>query len=545
MRPSQAWPLPTAAALLCSGAAYAEVRITPHIDTRQILNVATAEDDQVYAEVSAGFDAKIKRHRVNAQIAYDYGRRFAEQGNPATSQRHTLTARGTAEIIKGWLAVDAGAYAGLLNRDPRAGVSFSSSDSNANLTQTYSAFIEPRIRRRLGGYATMEASFRLGAASAGGQSSTTGGAGGGIGLPAGQTPIDRTAKSVSQEGKLKITSEDGGRLRWNASADVASERSQRLDQLYRTYRGAIEAQFRITRQFGLTINGGYENIRNTEQSFLADAFGQPIPDANGDFQVDPAAPRRLVFSRKGPTYEAGIAWVPSRRSSVQLRYGKIYGGNSLNGEAHFKFSSRLGVTASVRQGIESFGRLLTRDVAGIPTSFIINDNQAASFGDCVFGTDPSTGSCIADATQAVTSAQFRSQSAQLIVAGAQPGMTYSLSAQYNRRRFLDPQQLQTPTGPVVDPTLSQRADRSLLLNASLSHRVGHNGTLSMGAFAQRYQFALAGSRDDSYFGATLGFTKRLGRNYDLNLTGTADRRFSRGVPDENRAVVTAGVRAHF
>ncbi len=545
MRLGQAWPLPLFAVLLCTSAAVAEVRFAPHIDMHEILNIASAEDDQVYAELSAGFDIKVTRRRVQAQLAYDFGRRFAQRGAVATQSRHSLTARGTADIVKGWLAIDAGAYAGLMTRDPRAGVAFSGSDSNSNLTQTFSGFVEPRFRREIGGAAVVEASYRLGVASAGGQSSATGAAGGGIGLPGGDVPIDRTARSITQEARLKASGESGSRLRWSASAEAVRENSRRLDQLHRTYRGTIETQFRITREFGLVATAGYEDIRNTEQAFLTDPTGRPIPDANGDFQVDPLMPRREVFSRSGVTYEAGIAWVPSRRSSLRVRYGKTNGGNSLNGEAEFRISSRLGITGTVQQGIESFGRLLTRDIAGIPTSFIINDRQAAGLGDCVIGVDPATGSCIGNATQAVSSAQFRSQAGQLIVAGKTARLSYSLTGLYNRRRFLDARQLQTPTGAVVDPTLTQRADQSVTLNGTISRRLEQNSTISLSAFAQRYQFALATSRDDSYFGGTLGYSKGLGRNLEFNLTATANRQLSTGQPATTRAVVTAGLRARF
>ena len=531
--------------LLCTTAAVAEVRFAPHIDVREILNIASAEDDQVYAELSAGFDVKVTRRRIQAQLAYDYGQRFAERGDVATERRHTLTARGTADLIKGWIALDAGAYAGLLNSDPRAGVSFSGSDSNPNLTQTFSGFIEPRFRREIGGATVVEASYRLGAASAGGQSRASGGASGGIGLPTGEVPIDRSARSISQEARLKLSGESGARVRWSASGEAVRENSQRLDQLYRTYRGTIETQIRITREFGLIATGGYEDIQNTEQTFLVDANGRPIPDTNGDFQVDPAMPRREVFARTGATYEGGIIWAPSRRSSLRVRYGKTNGGNSLNGEAQFKLSSRLGVTGTFQQGIESFGRLLTRDIAGVPSSFIITDRQAAGLGNCVIGVDPATGSCIGNATQAVSSAQFRSQAGQLIIAGKKARTTYSMTAIYNRRRFLDSQQLQTPTGDVVDPTLTQRADQSLAVNGTISRRLGQRSTISLSAFAQRYQFALASSQDDSYFGGTLGYSTSIGRNLEFRLTGTANRRISTGQADTNRAVVSAGLGARF
>ncbi len=545
MRSRLAWPYTSLAVLLCTSAAVAEVSFKPHIDISQILNVASAEDDQVYSELSAGIDLKYSRQRAQAQISYDYGRRIAERGNVATENRHTLTAKATADIVKGWLSVDAGAYAGLQNRDPRAGVAISGSDSRANLTQTFSGFVEPKLSREIGGETLVEASYRLGAASAGGRSATTGAAGGGIGLPNNEVPIDRTARSVSQEARLRLSGEAATRVSWSASAEALRENSKRLDQLYRTYRGTIETQIRLTRAFGLVASGGYEDILNTEQAFLTDVNGRPIADVNGDFQVDPLAPRRLVFSRVGATYEGGVVWAPSRRTSFRIRYGKVFGGNSLNGEVQYRVSSRLGMTGTFQQGIESFGRLLTRDIAGVPTSFIISDQQAAGLGECIIGVDPATGGCIGNATQAVTSAQFRSQAAQFIIAGKKGRTTYSLTSIYNRRRFLDSRQLQTPTGDVVDPTLTGRADQSIAFNARINRRLAQRSTISLSAFAQRYQFALASSRNDSYFGGTLGYNQALGRNLEFSLTGTANRQLSTGQPATTRGVVTAGLRARF
>ncbi len=529
------FPLIVAAASVAAAPLAArKVEVDPRANVRQVLDLGLGGDDTTtYTEVSAGLGVRIQTRRINGTIDYTYGRRFTQKGDLANDDRHNLTARTEFRITDRSISVEAGGFASLVNRDLGRGASFTPDADDNNLQQVYSAYIQPRIRLDVSDIAELEASYRLGAFFVENRrasfSATT---------PNDSVPGTPSSNSTNQQAVLNIGNrERSRRLRWDLTGEVDIEDIDLLSQRYRSYSGRFEIEYRLARKVGLLVNVGYEDIRNTQLAFQTDVLGRPVVGPDGSFVVDPARARNILFDESGITYQAGLIWVPSRRTKVDLRAGQRYGDLNIAAEASWRPSGRLGVAVSYGDSIQSFGRLLTQEVGGIPTSFLVPSSGFLASSGCIFGTDPTTGTCIGNAIQSVTNAQFRNQQAQLVISGAKGRTRYAATAQVSQRRYLNSAALQTPGLPAPDPAFLQRRDRSMAVNLSLDQELRGGHQIGVNAFANRFTYALSQSRRDTDIGGSANWRYRVGRNIDLGATGTVSRRFSGGGGTQTNAIV--------
>ncbi len=539
-----------AAFLSCGGPAFAApgLRLSPSGEIREVFSQSDSRDETLtYTEAVIGLDGTIETRRIKASLSYQFGRRFTQHGDNDRQQRHTLLARADVTAIDNKLTVSAGAYAALLNRDFRGQVSISPDQDNPNLVQTYSVYIEPHYHQRLPNIGDFDLTYRVGYYDVDENAGSAGGGAGSLpGSAATDVPFDSISDSVNQHVEAKIGNrESGGRFRWDLVGTVTTEDINRLDQTYRAYDGHIEIEYAVRRGVGIIGNVGYEHTRNSEVGVLRDAAGLPIPGPDGGFQPDPTAPRRSIFAQQGVTFEGGLRLQPTRRTYLNFHAGRRFGEFTVNGEARYEVSKRLVFSAVVTQGIDSFGRLLTRDLDGVRVQSVVNSADAAGLGGCVFGVDPGSGSCLFNATQSITNATFRNRSAQFIAEAKHGRLSGSLAVIMSQRTFLDTQQLQAPGTPAVDQGIGGGPDKTLSINAQLSRVFVGGQQISFGVYANRYRFALSEQRSDHYYGATANYAMSIGRNIAVHLTGTGTRRVSDVVPTATDVTASAGLRFQF
>jgi len=537
-------PLPlivAAASVAAAPLAARKVEVDPRVNVRQVLDVGFGADDTTtYTEVAAGLGVRVQTRRIDGTIDYTYGRRFTQRGDLANDDRHSLTARAEFRVTERSIAIETGAFASLVNRDLGRGASFSGDANDGNLQQVYSAYAQPRIRFDLSDVAELEASYRLGVFMVDNRraafTSTT---------PNDSVPSTPSSDSTNQQAVINIGNrERSRRLRWDLQAEADIENIDVLAQRYRSYSGRFEVEYRLSRKVGLLANVGYEQIRNTQLAFQTDPLGRPVVGPDGSFVVDPAAPRNVLFDESGVTFQGGLIWVPSRRTKVDVRAGQRYGDLNIAAQASWRPSPRIGLDLSVGENIESFGRLLTREIGGVPTSFLIPASGFLASNGCIFGTDPTTGTCIGNAIQSVTNAQFRNRQGQLTISGARGRTRYAATAQVSQRRYLNSAALQSPGLPAVDPAFLTRRDRSLALNLSLDQTLRGGHQIGVNAFANRFSYALSQARRDTYLGGSASWRYRLGQHVDLGASGTVSRRYQSGGARQNDAIVaiTAALR---
>ena len=79
-------------------------------------------------------------------------------------------------------------------------------------------------------------------------------------------------------------------------------------------------------------------------------------------------PPKLLYEWDGRGWDAGLYWRPSARTSVQARYGRRHGSDLVLIDATWQASQHSYVSAQVYDQEQSFGLLVTRQMAGFQPS---------------------------------------------------------------------------------------------------------------------------------------------------------------------------------
>jgi hypothetical protein len=530
------------AALVAPGTATARVDIRPEVELRQVLVFGEDRGTSAYAEASAGFGATFDRPRLQGNVNYRLSQRIEQTGNVAQERTHNLLGRVGAEVIRRTLFIEAGGFATQLNRDLAGNVSFSPDVDDPNLVQTFSAYVEPRLSEDFGDFAELDVSYRFGIFDVDDDNRQS--AGGGTG---GRFTV--ASDSINQTVNARLGNrERSERFRWDLLGNVTDDQAERLDQSYRAYEGRAELELVINRGFSLLGTVGYEDISAKERDVVRQPTGIPVLGPDGDFVLDPSGRRRIVYSESGPIYQGGFRWQPTRRTFIEARAGQRFGEFNVSGAARYQPNPRFVISASLREGIDTNGRVLTQDLSalgrGIVSSVVTNLDLLGT-GGCVFGVDPGTGGCLFSATQSLSSALFRNRTAD-ITAEYQRGRTRGgISLIYSQRTFLDLQQIQVPGQLPVDPNLRSQRDQTLTASARVSRELGGAATLSGGVFVSRFRFALLNDRDEYYVGAFGNYDLRLDRRLSARAALNVSQRFSDVVNNRWQGVASAGVAYRF
>lgn len=523
------------------------IHLNSAFDLRQVVSKTAFQDDTVtYTEAVAGLNGTVNTHRIRATFSYAYSRHFDESGDSFRKQDHQGFARADMDIIKNRLTLGAGGFAALFNRDLRGQVSYTPDQANPNLVQTYSLYLEPHYHQPLTDYAEFDLDYRVGYNGTTDKllNSVVGGTPTAPGAASSDVALNNVGDGYNQRVQAKLGNrEKSSKLRWDLTSTTTWEDINRLDQRYRSYDNRFEVEYVLWRGFSLIANAGYEKTSDTQADILRDASGVAVLDAKGNQQADPTAPRRSIYSQSGATFEGGFRFQPNRRTYMTVRAGRRFGQFMVNGDARYEITPRLIVTASVSESIDSFGRLLTQDLNGISVRTIVNTNQVAGLGGCMFGLDPGTGQCLLDATQSITDALFRNRSAQGIVEFRRHRNRFTLTTIYSERSYLDSDQLQR-TG-TTSLGFNGGSDKTLSINGQVSHDFTSRQSSGIGVFYNRYQYALSSQRQDSYVGASLNYNANIGRRLAAYLNATAARRRSDVAPAGTDATASLGLRLQF
>lgn len=528
--------------------AYADVEINPFLSVRQVLSDGTRRDTRGWLEAGAGFAALLDTNRVEGKISYRYLRRFEEFGNINQKNRHNANANIRAELIDDFLMLNAGGTASQYATDVRGFNAVNPDDESGNQTQIFSGYIEPSVQQRLGDFATFQGRYRLGAVAA--DSPNEGFTNpGSIGLDPSDGIGSKLSDSISQSAGVTLASTRAtNTFNWSLDAQATHEDVDQLNQKYRGYSGGGEIGIRVSRKLELTGSAGYEDIDNTQDSILFDPdTGLPDLDEDGQFQVDPTMPRRTAYEFSGMYWNAGFRYTPSRRTSLEFRAGERYG--SANFFFNFNHQSRggLSVRANFQQTLNSFSRLLTMYEHGVPVGMTrIGGLDQLGVPLCVLGIDPQSddGDCIRGLTQSLTPATFKSDRGLVMVSRKLEALTWSATAYYDKRRYVDSQQLQAPT-EVELPTNLFGDDVSFGVRGRVALRLGDLQSLGFDALLARNSYALSSQRKDTQFTVGTQYTRKLSRNLTGNASVYGTHRITETRRDSSSFTAAVGVRYSF
>jgi hypothetical protein len=509
--------------------------IHPYLQIDQVLNAdLNGGDVLTYTAVGAGVDAAIESRRVQATISYNYQRRIAWDGDIGDEDVHSGLAAARIAVIPGTLDFDAGALAMRGHSDIRNPASpFRTADDSASV-EVYSVYAGPTLATHVGSVA-VGASYRLGYVTVGDDNLAGGG------LPAGQPRIDRYNSSLVQSAAASVGMEPGELpFGWTVGAGWERSDADRLDTVYegRYVRGDVVVP--VSAHLALTGGVGYEKFKSSQQDIVRDAGGVPVLTPSGELIPDPTRPRLLAYDQSGLIWDAGVIWRPSSRTELQARAGQRYGSTTFTGSLSHQFSKSYALSATVYDTVDSFGNLLVTDLAGVPRRF--NNRRAntglGGNGNCVFGTDPGSGTCFDDALHSINNFTFRNRGANVLLSGGRGPWSFGLGAAYDQRRYF------APPGDNVF-VLQGVTDRSFSLSANAGRRLTRNSGYDLNAYATWLDSGIAGAGTSSSTGISGNYYRSLFNEHLSANLGAGIYRNDAAEFDSTVATIMFGLRYTF
>ncbi len=486
------------AAVAAVGGSPASARIAtgvhPYLEVQQVLNADLDTGDTLtYTALAAGVDAGVSTRRVRAQISYRYEKRIAWEDDLIDSDAHTGIAQLSADLVPNLLRFSTGALATRARSDGIGPIFGFTNVDDPSISEVYSFYAGPDLSTRIGSL-DVTGSYRFGLVEVDNHAFR------GLPLAPGAIRLDRFDSSTNHSLSASIGMGVGELpFGWTVAGGYYLEEADRLDQEFegRFIRGDVVVP--VTPTLALTAGVGYEKIESSQQDILRDAAGRPVVTPGGRLIGDPTKPRLLAYDTDGLIWDAGVIYRPSRRTELQARVGQRYGGTTVIGSLSHKINSRYGLTASVYDGVETFGRLLIADLAAVPVEFDVRRNplngNVGGVGGCVFGSDPGTGQCFDDAFQSIAGSSFRSRGANLLFSGGHGPWDFGLGANYSSRRYFQ---------PIVEQgfALDRRTDESFSLYASASRELSRTSSVSVDGYASWFNSGVIGADDAFSTGIT-------------------------------------------
>ena len=480
------------------GPSGARTEIQPYIEVDQV--AFTGSDGQsdvvTYTTVSAGVDARISERHVEAGISARYERLITYDKNTSDSDYLTGLAAGSVQLARG-ISLDAGALAsrGRINADGAAPSNLVGNP--ANTSQIYSAYAGPTIGVQTGGV-TIGAAYRAGYTRVEDE---------GVDPTVGASGVAPFDESTSHSVSASIGQQPGGALPigWAVGGGYEREDGGALDNRFEDAYGRVDLTAPVSPTVAVVGGAGYENIRISERDAVRDAEGVPITNDVGRLVVDKSSPRLLAYEQDGFIWDVGVLWRPSRRTSLEARFGQRYGSETYTGSFIWQPSERSSLGVAVYDSVTGYGSLLRDRLAGLPTDFTSFSNPlTGDVSSCAFGRR--AGTCFDDVLQSASGASFRSRGVTASYSTDMAGWKTGMALGYNRRTFLTADE---GAQAIIDGTSDQNYFANLFVSKDLDARSSVTGNL----YANYYDPGFA-TGEVFAVGANAGYYRSLWRGLD-------------------------------
>lgn len=402
--------------------------VAPYIEIQQVLvaDLKDGSDVLTYTSVAAGIDSSIQTRGAEAQVNLRYERRFFYQDNLGDDDVITGLARGGIQIVPNVLSLEAGAIATRSRVDLRGEAPSNTVGNIDNVTQVYSVYAGPNLSTTVGALA-VNANYRVGYTKV--ENETTGT------LPPGQLPIDVFDDSVSHSASASVGMQPGDLpFGWSVGGGWEREDGGQLDQRYEGKYVRADVTVPVSPTLALVGGVGYEDIEISERDAVRDVNGVPVIGDDGRLVTDETSPQLLSYDQDGIIWDAGVLWRPSRRTSLEARFGQRYGSETYYGSFGYQPNPNTALNISVYDTVSGFGNLLNDNLASLGTSFSSTRNPlSGELNGCAFGQASSL--CFNDVLQSAASSSFRARGVNGQFTYESGGWNSGLGVGYARRRY--------------------------------------------------------------------------------------------------------------
>lgn len=510
-----------------------KVEISPYIELQQILvaDFNNGTDVLTYTSVAAGIDTSVQTRNAEAQLSLRYERRFFYSDGLNDDDIVSGLGRASVQVVPNLLSLEAGGLATRSRVDLRGGSPSNNVGVADNVTQVYSVYAGPNLSTNFGALA-VDANYRVGYSKVESNDSVI--------LGPGQNPIDQYDDSINQSANVSVGMAPGELpFGWSVSAGWQREDGSELDQRFEDKHVRGDVTVPISSTVALVGGIGYEDIEASERDAVRDANGDPVVGNDGRLVTDKASPRLLSYDQDGIYWDAGVLWRPSRRTSLEARYGRRYGSETYYGNFGYQPNEQTTLNISVYDTVSSFGNRLNDSIGGLGTSFTSRRNPlSGELNGCAFGADGAGGLCLNDALQSTNSSSFRARGVNGQLSYQFESWETGLGVGYTRRRYNASQfgALAIDNGLV---------DQSYYANLYVGKRLDARSSFDTNVYATLSDSGFAGAGDVLGVGANAAYY----RNILPGLQGSAaigiDNYTQKGLDTQTAASALLGLRYDF
>jgi hypothetical protein len=526
--------------MLFAQPADARVRIEPKIGMRLVFsdNVtasAGTKDAGIVALVEPGFSLSIDGGRTQGSLDYQLEFRqpiFAK--GQQDKVRHNLAARGESEVIEDFFWMTGGALVTQVFRDRQGAISLNPDTLTDNLDNVASGYVEPIIRTRVNDFANFGAGARYTITEVKDRADNK------LLLndlsrefSAENFAFQPTSDSDAQNAYMQLDAGDYFQsFKWTVRGSWEREKRKYLNELYTSKSVIADVEVPLARWISVLGSAGWEDSRDIQDVIVTECSGLPrlIDPATGNrtdnaviglIDIDrsdaarngtggafPCGPNEppitrsgVIFDRSGFIWDAGLRLSPGRRTNITVRGGGRFGDVNINANAAYAISEHTQITGSYTTSLDSFGRLLSQSISGLPTSFRPVGSTVRPTLSPLVGFDTLTQQAFTGLL-AINSATYLSRVAQLRLSHSYGRWNANAAIVHETRKL---QSVQRLPGQAALDVSTVPDDKSIGFNFSAEREMSRKRYLFADMSVQNSKFALSEERNDWLYGAAVGY----------------------------------------
>jgi hypothetical protein len=449
-------------------------RIIPYLEIDQSVydQVSPHAPVETYTTAAAGVDVTFADARTTGVASLRYEHHFEEAGGIGNSNTFTGIARTTTEIVPRTLSFDFGGLATRTAIAPDGGILTNPVNNVGSLYQIWSVYGGPALSTRAG-VVGIKAAYDVGYNEIDQLRAYVPAAGG--------APVDLFSHSLSQQATASAGVRPGEVLPFGVTlmGSYLREDLSSLDQRLIDERAGVQFMQPVSRTVALVADVGWEKVVVSQRNAVIDANGNPETQANGQYVVDSSAPRQLAYKTDGLTWDVGVVWRPSRRTTASAYIGRRYDSTTYYGSLYHAPDSRQSLNLTVFDGIYGFGSGMMTALQQLPTDFTVTrDPFSGNVGGCFLGS--TAGSCVTGALGSANALIFHTRGFNATYGVALGHMNLSLGGGYVSRRFI-------AAPDTVLASENGALDQTWYVDAGLSGPIDRQTRFYVNGFASLYR----------------------------------------------------------